>query len=65
MSVTPILAHCWPSFDSSHGLILQLNRDPSVMEMIPKTTNDGGQLALMAALLAACAVNLMLLCSWF
>ena len=35
------------------------------MEMIPKTNNDGAQLALMATLLAACSVNLMLLCSWF
>jgi hypothetical protein len=34
------------------------------MEMIPKTTNDGAQFALMATLLAACSVNLMLLCSW-
>jgi hypothetical protein len=35
------------------------------MEMIPKTTDGGAQLALMATLLAACSVNLMLLCSWF
>jgi hypothetical protein len=34
------------------------------MEMIPKTTADGAHLAFMAALLAACSVNLMLLCSW-
>jgi hypothetical protein len=34
------------------------------MEIIPKTTDDGAQLALMAALFAACSVNLVLLCSW-
>jgi hypothetical protein len=35
------------------------------MEMISKTAGDGAHLALMATLLAACSVNLMLLCSWF
>jgi hypothetical protein len=39
--------------------------DVSIMEMISKITDDRAHLALIAALFAASAVNLMLLCAWF
>jgi len=38
--------------------------DGSIMQTHSKSTADGVQAALAAALLAACSVNLLLLCAW-
>jgi hypothetical protein len=38
--------------------------DVSVMQVITKSTADGVGIVLAIALLAACSVNLALLCAW-
>jgi hypothetical protein len=38
--------------------------DVSVMQVITKSTADGVGIVLAIALLAACSVNLVLLCAW-
>ena len=38
--------------------------DVSIMQTIAKSSADGVQIGLAIALLAACSVNLMLLCAW-
>jgi hypothetical protein len=38
--------------------------DVSIMQTIAKSSADGVGIMLASALLAACSVNLMLLCAW-
>jgi hypothetical protein len=38
--------------------------DVSIMQTIAKSSAEGVRIALALALLAACSVNLMLLCAW-